>query len=106
MRKRYVVSLPLSLSLITRCVDGDIKDCSDKPSPAFQDHNCVQQLKEHLLSQCKLHSNLKFEQLSTLLSDPDRPIGLLISERLLNLPVQIGLLLLQSLLLVVFQLLL
>lgn len=60
----------------------------------------MQQLKEHLLSQCKLHSSTNFQQLSDLLSDPIRPIGLLISERLLNLPMQIGALLLRSLLLV------
>lgn len=63
-----------------------------------QDSNCMQQLKEHLLSRCKLHSSSDLEELSAMLSNSDRPIGLLVSERLLNLPVQMGSLLLRSLL--------
>lgn len=68
---------------------------------SLQEHNCIEQLKEHLLSQCKAHSSSNFKQFSAYLSS-ERHIGLLISERLLNLPVKIGSLLLQTLLLVTF----
>lgn len=103
MGRRCVVSLHLSPShtirFVSACIFGGWTTYCTHP----QDHSCVQQLKEHLLSQCKLHSSSNhYEQLSTMLSDPDRPVGLLICERLLNLPLQIGSLLLRSLLLVTF----
>lgn len=63
----------------------------------IQDLDCMKQLVEHLLVQCKRHSCSSFEQLSQLLQDTKVSIGLLVNERFLNLPVQLGSLALQSL---------
>lgn len=61
----------------------------------------MQQLKEYLLSQCEAHSSLNTELLSDMLEDKQRPLALLINERVLNIPTQIGSLMLQTLLLVI-----
>lgn len=61
-----------------------------------QSHGCVEELKTHLLSQCKAEGD--FQLLSEVLQSPDTTTALLINERFLNIPVDIVPLLVRSLL--------
>lgn len=63
----------------------------------LQDVKCIQELLEHLLAQCKLYSASTYEHFSELLLDNKKPVGLVINEKFLNLPIQLGPLFLQSL---------
>ncbi|XP_036590074.1 BRCA2 and CDKN1A-interacting protein isoform X2 [Trichosurus vulpecula] len=49
---------------------------------------CAEQIKELILSLCEKD---KVEQLHKLLNDPTKPVGLLLSERFINVPPQIAL---------------
>ncbi|KAL4640167.1 BRCA2 and CDKN1A-interacting protein [Arapaima gigas] len=53
---------------------------------------CVEQVKNLLLNQCeKVCAHSVTEQLEKVLNDNDRPVGLLLSERFINVPPQIAL---------------
>ncbi|XP_018616775.2 protein BCCIP homolog isoform X2 [Scleropages formosus] len=53
---------------------------------------CVEQVKELLLSQCeKVCAQSVTEELEKLLNNTDRPVGLLLCERFINVPPQIAL---------------
>ncbi|KAG2463312.1 BCCIP protein, partial [Polypterus senegalus] len=53
---------------------------------------CVEQIKEALLSQCEKNCKENiYEQLNRILSDTSKPVGLLLSERFINVPPQIAL---------------
>uniref|UniRef100_A0A673T2A6 BRCA2 and CDKN1A interacting protein n=1 Tax=Suricata suricatta TaxID=37032 RepID=A0A673T2A6_SURSU len=53
---------------------------------------CAEQIKELILSSCeKSCGKSSAEQLDALISDPARPVGLLLSERFINVPPQIAL---------------
>ncbi|XP_072312530.1 protein BCCIP homolog [Eucyclogobius newberryi] len=53
---------------------------------------CVEELKELLLEQCQKSSgDAECERLEKILSDPSRSVGLLLSERFINVPPQIAL---------------
>ena len=66
----------------------------------MQDSACVQQLKEMLLSQCKSYAAFVLPTLNSILSEP---VGLLINERLVNIPSEIAPPLLNSLVWVLFM---
>ncbi|XP_076982505.1 BRCA2 and CDKN1A-interacting protein [Tamandua tetradactyla] len=53
---------------------------------------CAEQIKELILSFCEKNcEKTKVEQLDKLLNDPTKPVGLLLSERFINVPPQIAL---------------
>ncbi|XP_069467594.1 BRCA2 and CDKN1A-interacting protein isoform X1 [Ambystoma mexicanum] len=53
---------------------------------------CAEQVKELILSQCEKNSTQSIvEQLDKLLNDNSKPVGLLLSERFINVPAQIAL---------------
>ncbi|KAM3913649.1 BRCA2 and CDKN1A-interacting protein isoform 2-T2 [Leptodactylus fuscus] len=53
---------------------------------------CVEQIKELILSQCeKTCEQSTVEQLDKILNDNSKPVGLLLSERFINVPAQIAL---------------
>ncbi|XP_026170986.1 protein BCCIP homolog [Mastacembelus armatus] len=53
---------------------------------------CVEQVKDLIMGQCdKNLSNTMTEQLEQILSDTSKPVGLLLSERFINVPPQIAL---------------
>ncbi|XP_078499641.1 BRCA2 and CDKN1A-interacting protein [Lissotriton helveticus] len=53
---------------------------------------CAEQIKELILSQCEKNSAQSMvEQLDKLLNDTSKPVGLLLSERFINVPAQIAL---------------
>ncbi|XP_055962644.1 BRCA2 and CDKN1A-interacting protein [Sorex fumeus] len=57
-----------------------------------KDTQCAEQIKELLLAACRQHSEKSTaQQLERLLRDPARPVGLLLSERFLNVPPQVAL---------------
>ena len=58
----------------------------------------MKQLHDWLVSQCKTHSGGDLSQLSALLNNDRKPVGFLINERFLNIPVDIAPLLLKTLL--------
>uniref|UniRef100_A0A8C4SG99 BRCA2 and CDKN1A interacting protein n=1 Tax=Erpetoichthys calabaricus TaxID=27687 RepID=A0A8C4SG99_ERPCA len=53
---------------------------------------CVEQIKEAMLSQCEKNCKENvYEQLNRILSDTSKPVGLVLSERFINVPPQIAL---------------
>lgn len=59
---------------------------------AFQGTPCAEQIKELVLSCCeKSCEKSVVEQLDALLQDASRPVGFLLSERLINVPPQVAL---------------
>ena len=62
-----------------------------------QNHVCGEEVKDYLISQCKAVGSPCLQQFSTLLRDPDKNTALLISQRFLNIPVDIVPWLLRSL---------
>lgn len=63
-----------------------------------QNLECVQQLRSLLLDLCSEHATDQTNTLiRSLLSDDSQPIGLLINERIINIPAQISVPLLESL---------
>ena len=63
----------------------------------FQELGCVKQIKSMLLEKCEKCSKEQSEKLAKLFSDPDHHLGYLINERFLNLPPNMALPLLESL---------
>ena len=63
----------------------------------FQNLNCVKQVKSMLQEKCEKCSKEQSEKFSKLLSDPEKHVGYLISERFLNLPPNMALPLFESL---------
>ena len=55
-----------------------------------QSQDCVIQLQEMLLQQCSSHAASKLPRLSSLLGDASKPVGLLVNERVLNIPAEIA----------------
>jgi protein BCP1 len=82
--------------------DGDANDVFGVTSvlniTEKQNLECVQQLRNLLLELCSEHAS---DQANTvvrsLLSDDSRPVGLIINERIVNIPAQISVPLLESL---------
>lgn len=59
---------------------------------AFQGTPCAEQIKELVLSLCEKNCDKSVAtQLAELLKDPSKPVGLLLSERFINVPPQIAL---------------
>ncbi|XP_031699763.1 protein BCCIP homolog [Anarrhichthys ocellatus] len=57
-----------------------------------KDVQCVEELKELIMDQCEKNStNSVTEQLEQFLNDASKPVGLLLSERFINVPPQIAL---------------
>ncbi|KAJ1141196.1 hypothetical protein NDU88_007531 [Pleurodeles waltl] len=57
-----------------------------------KDTPCAEQIKELILSQCEKNcAQSMVEQLDKLLNDTSKPVGLLLSERFINVPAQIAL---------------
>lgn len=53
---------------------------------------CVEEVKELILNQCeKSSTHTMAEQLEKILNDTSKPVGLLLSERFINVPPQIAL---------------
>lgn len=82
--------------------DGDVNDVFGVTSVVniTEKHNleCVQQLRNLLLELCSEHATDHANSLiRTLLSDGSHSVGLLISERIVNIPAQISVPLLESL---------
>lgn len=58
----------------------------------FQGVHCVEEVKELILNQCEKNSTHSMtEQLEKILNDTSKPVGLLLSERFINVPPQIAL---------------
>lgn len=69
----------------------------------FQGVHCVEEVKELILNQCEKSSTHSMtEQLEKILNDTSKPVGLLLSERFINVPPQIALPLHKHLQLVLF----
>ncbi len=62
---------------------------------SLQASDCVKQIKELLLTQCKSHADSMLLRLSQILTES---VGLVINERLLNIPAEIASPMLNSLL--------
>jgi hypothetical protein len=82
--------------------DGDVNDVFGVTSVVniTEKHNleCVQQLRNLLLELCSEHATDHANSLiRSLLSDGSQSVGLLISERIVNIPTQISVPLLESL---------
>ncbi|XP_054454639.1 protein BCCIP homolog [Anoplopoma fimbria] len=57
-----------------------------------KDVQCVEELKELIVDQCEKNSTqTETDQLEQILNDPSKPVGLLLSERFINVPPQIAL---------------
>lgn len=53
---------------------------------------CVEEVKELIVDQCEKNSTgSAMEQLDQILNDTSKPVGLLLSERFINVPPQIAL---------------
>lgn len=58
----------------------------------FQGVHCVEEVKELILNRCEKNStHTMTEQLEKILNDTSKPVGLLLSERFINVPPQIAL---------------
>lgn len=57
----------------------------------FQDKNCVKQIYSYLLDHCReVSSKSQYETFKNILEDPSKPVGLVISERFVNIPGKIS----------------
>lgn len=57
-----------------------------------QDVQCVEEVKELIVDQCEKSSTPSMtEEIELILNDPSKPVGLLLSERFINVPPQIAL---------------
>lgn len=58
----------------------------------WQGVQCVEEVKELIVDQCEKNSTgSAMEQLDQILNDTSKPVGLLLSERFINVPPQIAL---------------
>lgn len=66
---------------------------SSSSDAVWQGVQCVEEVKELIVDQCEKNSanHSVTEQLEQILSDTSKPVGLLLSERFINVPPQIAL---------------
>ncbi|KAH0623665.1 hypothetical protein JD844_006678 [Phrynosoma platyrhinos] len=71
---------------------AEVLEESDDEDDTDEGTECAEQIKELVLSQCEKNCEPNMiEQLDKLLSDTTKPVGLLLSERFINVPPQIAL---------------
>lgn len=82
------------LNCCCRCVQATDVSIPSRNSnlSSWQDVQCVEEVRELLLDRCEKNATPSVtEQLEKILGDTSKPVGLLLSERFVNVPPQIAL---------------